>query len=91
MDHCSVLKGFSIVILDRGFVYVGDTEHDGEWCVVKNAENIRRWGTSRGLGQLALEGPTKDTVLDDVGTVRAPAHAVIHLIDTEPKLWKKCC
>ncbi len=87
MEKKTVLSGFSIVVLDRGFVYVGHVEHDGDWCVIKNARNIRRWGTQHGLGELALQGPQSETKLDDVGTVRAPARAVISLIDTEAAKW----
>lgn len=29
MEKKNVLSGFSIVVLDRGFVYVGDVTHDG--------------------------------------------------------------
>ncbi len=80
--------GYAIVVLDRGFVYVGQVAHDGEWCVISDARNVRYWGTERGLGQLALEGPTEKTRMDAVGTVRAPARAVISIIDTEAALWK---
>lgn len=88
MEQATVLKGFAIVVADRGFVYVGDVEHDGKWCVVTNARNIRYWGTKRGLGELALEGPKSETKLDDIGTVRIPSHAVIHIVDTEAAKWK---
>ena len=87
MEKKTVLSGFSIVVLDRGFVYVGDVEHDGDWCVIKNARNIRYWGTTKGLGELALNGPLNETKLDNVGTVRAPAKSIISLIDTEREKW----
>ena len=87
MEQKTVLRGFAIAVLDRGFVYVGDIEHDGEWCIITNARNIRYWGTERGLGQLALSGPTDKTILDNVGTVRVPARALISLIDTEAAKW----
>jgi hypothetical protein len=76
-----------IVVLDRGFVYVGDVSLEEDWCVIREARNVRYWGTSKGLGQLALEGPQSGTRLDKVGTVRAPMRAVISLIDTEARLW----
>ena len=88
MQKTQVLKGFAIVIADRGWVYVGDAEHDGEWCVILNAKNIRKWGTTKGLGQLQENGPTADTVLDPMGTVRIPARAVIGVLDTEASKWK---
>lgn len=84
----NTLEGHAIVVLERGFVYVGNVVHDGKWCVISDARNIRRWGTTNGLGQLALKGPNKLTCLDDVGTVRAPASAVIHVIDTKGSKWK---
>lgn len=89
METKTVMKGFGIAVLDRGFVYVGDLEHDGDWLTISNACNVRYWGTERGLGQLALKGPTDKTKLDAVGTVRVPARAVISLIDTEAAQWKR--
>jgi hypothetical protein len=89
VEQTSVLKGFAIVVADRGFVYVGEVEHDGNWCVVKNAQNIRRWGTTRGLGELAGSGPTENTKIDPTGTVRIPASSVVSLIDTRAELWTK--
>lgn len=89
MEKNTVLRGFAIVVLDRGFVYVGQVEHDGEWCVIREAKNIRVWGTTNGLLEL-VNGPTPKTVLDGIGTVRAPAKAVIHLIDTEAAKWNVC-
>ncbi len=89
MEQKSILTGFAIVVLDRGFVHVGQVDHDGEWCVITNAHNIRYWGTERRLGQLALEGPTGKTKLDASGTVRAPARAVICLLDTEAAKWSR--
>jgi len=88
MEKRETLSGYAIAVVDRGFVYMGQCEHDGQWCVVHNARNIRRWGTTKGLGQLAIEGPNKDTVLDAAGTVRIPSHALISLIDTDESLWK---
>ena len=83
MEKRTILNGYGIVVLDRGFVYVGDIVIDGDWCVISNARNIRYWGTERGLGQLALDGPTPKTKLDIVGVVRAPMRAVISVIDSE--------
>lgn len=88
METKQVLKGYAIVVADRGFVYVGDVVMDDSFAVVTNARNIRRWGTERGLGELALEGPKSETKLDAVSVVRIPARAVISVIDTEAALWK---
>ena len=45
--------GKNIVILQRGWVIVGDLAKEGEYFVSQNTSVIRKWGTSRGLGQLA--------------------------------------
>ena len=87
MEEKKVLSEYAIVVVDRGFVYVGDAEVTSDWCIVTNARNIRVWGTTRGLGELALNGPTDNTKLDDVGTVRIPMRAVISVIDTEQCKW----
>ena len=87
METKTVMQGAAIVVLDRGFVYVGNVTIDGDWCVIERAQNIRVWGTTKGLGEL-VSGPTKDTKLDPVGTVRAPMRAVISIIDTKAEAWK---
>jgi hypothetical protein len=68
-----------IVVMDRGFVYVGKTRVEGDYVEIVNARNVRVWGTKNGLGELR-NGPTDTTKLDDVGTVVAPLRAIIHFI-----------
>jgi hypothetical protein len=68
-----------IVVLDRGFVYVGKVQIEDQFVRIQNARMIRRWGTTKGLGEL-IGGPTKDTVLDECGSVKAPIKSVIHFI-----------
>jgi hypothetical protein len=76
-----------IVILDRGFVYVGDVEIENDWLLIRNGANVRRWGTEKGLGELAALGPQSKTVLDPAPTVRAPLRSVIATLDCEPAKW----
>ena len=79
-------SSIQIVVLDRGFVFVGKTTRTDEFMYIDNAFNIRKWGTTDGLGQLR-NGPTKETVLDDSGTIRAPMRAVIFTIDCDDSKW----
>ena len=73
--------GAQIVVLDRGFVYQGNqVTRKGDTVTIRDAKNVRRWGTTKGLGQLAAAGPQINTVLDDAGTVVAPMRAVIHFL-----------
>ena len=75
-----------IVVADRGFVYIGHVEMTGDFVVLRNASNIRVWGTTNGLGEL-VGGPTSKTTLDKVGTVRIPMRAVISILDVEQAKW----
>lgn len=84
-----IIEGLHIIVLDRGFVYVGEIEITESFCVIRNAFNVRTWGTTKGLGELANNGPTNTTVLDSVGTIYAPMRSLIHLIKTEESKWHK--
>ena len=82
-------EGLNIVILDRGFVYVGDVTIAGDWLIINNAKNVRRWGTTQGLGELAAKGPQSETKLDMGGTIKAPLRALIGLLKCEASQWIK--
>ncbi len=71
--------GQNIVVLDRGFVYVGEVIEEPDRIHIKDAKNIRFWGTKNGLGELR-NGPLAETKLDVVGDVTAYRHAIIHII-----------
>lgn len=75
-----------IVVADRGFVYIGHVEMIADFVVLRSAHNIRKWGTTKGLGEL-VSGKLSGTVLDKVGTVRIPTRAVISIIDVEQSKW----
>ena len=76
----STISGQHIVVLDRGFVYVGRCEIQGDYLLIKDARNIRRWGTTKGLGQLANSGPTPQTVIEETGDLSVPIKALIFIL-----------
>lgn len=81
-----------IVVLQRGWVVVGRFSQDKEHCRLENAYVIRRWGTTKGLGELAICGPQSDTQLD--ATLPIQFHeltAVMHLECDEAKWEKHVC
>lgn len=58
-----------IIVADRGWVFVGNCIDNEDGSVtIGNAKNIRIWGTSRGLGELA-HGPLDSTKYDEYGEV----------------------
>jgi hypothetical protein len=84
VDGCSEKR---IVVLHRGWVFVGDVEEDDDGeVVIYNAKCIRKWGTTKGLGELR-SGPTSKTVTDDAGTVRCSYLAVVLFIDCDEGSW----
>ena len=68
--------GKQIIVVDNGFVHVGDCIVEGEMLKVENCQNIRVWGTTKGLGQL-VNGPLKSTQHDPCGTVLIPWKRII--------------
>lgn len=78
---------YQIAVLDRGFVYIGYVKWNDDVLTITNAKCIRRWGTTKGLGEL-VNGPRPETILDTVGTIHVPEHALIHLIDVVESAWK---
>lgn len=81
--------GWTIVVADRGFVWIGDCLRQGDSLYCVAAQNIRTWGTQKGLGQLAMTGPTDQTELDPVPCVIVPMRAVIALIPAKEEPWAK--
>lgn len=80
-------NGKHIVILQRGWVVVGDVSQSGSTVTVENASVIRSWGTTKGVGQLALEGPQNSTKLDPCGTVKTHELAIIATMKCEVSKW----
>ena len=79
-----------IVILQRGWCMVGRFERNGSDCKLHNASVIRAWGTSKGLGEIAKDGPTSNTKLDPTtGLVEFDYLTVVASISCEESAWSK--
>lgn len=76
-----------IVVLQRGWVVVGDVARTENEIVITNGCVVRRWGTSNGLGELATTGPTSKTVLDPAPPIRVHPLAIVFSIDCAEKKW----
>lgn len=77
-----------IVVLQRGWVLIGRFKQDGEKCELHNAQVIRCWGTSKGLGELALEGAKSNTKLDPTnGLVEFNALTMVLSISAKESVW----
>ena len=76
-----------IVVADRGWVFIGNVTTKDDGLHLSNAKVIRVWGTTKGLGEIAIGGPTKKTVLDDAGSVMIPHAATIMVMDADASKW----
>lgn len=76
-----------IAVLQRGNVLVGRFARDGDMCELTDASVIRRWGTTKGLGEIAAGGPTPDTVLDPCGRVMFHILTAVMMIDCVADGW----
>lgn len=77
-----------IVILPRGWVVVGKLKEGKDFSELTFCAVIRRWGSTRGLGEIAENGPTKDTILDNTPPMRFPNSAIINMIACDATKWK---
>lgn len=67
-----------IYVLQARWVIIGDVESETTHSIqLVNASVIRVWGTTKGLGEIALNGLTKDTVLDPCGRASIPQSSVL--------------
>lgn len=75
-----------IVIMQRGWVFVGKYSRSGDYGELRSAKCIRRWGTTRGLGEL-FNGPLKDTELDHFGQIEFHALSEVASIKVNSESW----
>lgn len=78
-----------IVILQRGWVAIGRYSEDGDDCKLADAKVIRVWGTTKGLGEIAENGPTGNTKLDECPDLRFHKLTVIARMDVNEANWSK--
>lgn len=78
-----------IVVLQRGWVYIGKFERNENDCRLHNAYCIRTWGTTKGLCEL-VNGATSSTKLDKCeGVVEFDWLTVVHTITVDKTKWNQ--
>ena len=79
--------GLCLLVADNAHVWFGHVVTDMRWAHISGARIVRRWGTERGLNQLATEGPRANTILDDPSDVLVASSKVIAIIPCEVSRW----
>ena len=83
------MKDIRICVLHRGWVLVGGYSRQGDFITLENPYVIRRWGTTKGLGEIAIEGPKSGTLLDKELECEFHIAQCIRTIKCEVSEWKK--
>jgi hypothetical protein len=76
-----------IVVLNRGWIVVGNVSESVNKTVIQNAAIIRKWGTTKGLGELAMKGKLADTILDACPDITVDTANVVLLMNCEQSKW----
>jgi len=76
-----------IVVLQRGWIIVGDVEKNETEVCINNCSVIRIWGTSKGLGEIAENGPTSKTKLDLCPNVIVHPLSVVLYMNVNESKW----
>lgn len=78
-----------IVVLQRGWIYIGRFSRDGNLCKLHNASCILVWGTTKGLPEL-VDGKTSKTILDKCeGVVEFDWLTVVLTINVNESKWQE--
>ena len=80
--------GWCIVILDKGFIYIGELITGGKFLTIIEPSNIRCYSSGKGLLWHAKNG-SENVTLDsyDGGSIKAPFCELKHFIPTDKNLW----
>ena len=76
-----------IVILQRGWVVIGDYSLKNDECLLTDSAVIRTWGTTKGLGEIAELGPLTNTKIDRCPDLRFHPMTVIARMDVVEDKW----
>ena len=78
-----------IFIMEDRNICVGEFVDDGMTIGLDNAFVIRRWGTTKGLGEIAYGGPTNKTILDPCPPIRTHVLKVLFRMECNAEAWAK--
>ena len=77
-----------IAVLQRGHVAVGIYGQNGDIGGLSKAAIVRRWGTTEGLGELAVKGPLPESRLDKSPKLSFHIREVIFAMEVSADAWR---
>jgi hypothetical protein len=81
LDECKIVHGKRhIVVLDRGWSFVGDlAQEDAGMYILSNAKNIRKWSTG-GFGGLSKGAAMSGATLDNCAPIKFSSSAMLFCV-----------
>lgn len=76
-----------ILVLNCGWIVIGNVSESVGKTVIQNAAVIRRWGTTKGLGELASSGKLKDTIFDACPDITVNTANVVLAMNCDQSKW----
>ena len=76
-----------IVVLNKGWVVVGNVEEKNGKTYIRKPSIIRYWGTKKGLGELAMSGKLPNTILDECLDIAVDTANVIFVMNCDQSKW----
>jgi hypothetical protein len=76
-----------IVVLNRGWIVIGNVSEIGSKTTIQNASVIRNWGTENGLGELAMSGQLPETKLDKCPDITVETCNVVLVMNCDQSKW----
>ncbi len=82
------MSKIKIIVLDRGWTLIGECWEQDNEILLRNGSVIRRWGTEKGLGELANLGIRENTKLDPFNhDVKINKSHIFFIIDCNQEKW----
>ena len=78
-----------VAVLQRGWVVVGRYSQTRDIARLTDAAVVRRWGTSKGLGELAASGPLENTRLDNCPPITFHVREAVMVMEADENAWRK--
>ena len=83
-----VSHGYCVVILDKGFIYVGELFTDNKYFYIKDSGNLRYWSSGKGLLWHVKNGK-EDADFDYHGVnIQGALNKLQNWMITEKSKWK---
>jgi len=84
-----MFKPTHIIVVESGWVFAAVLQDEKDHIRANECAVIRTWGTTNGLGELALKGPTSSTVLERCHVTLIPKSKVLFTMECAPLVWIK--